>query len=258
MIYKILQPAEWQALLEHGETAGAPIDVADGFVHFSTAAQARETAAKHFADAGDLVLAALDADLLGPDLKWEVSRGDALFPHLYGPLRLADICWHAPLRCGPDGHIFPQSMDAPRQPDAHIDPTRTQFDAFKALDRSGPIEMLNLVRLRDKAAYPTGHPLADSPGTGAEAYARYGATAEPVLQRLGGSILWRGGFQTTLIGPIDEAWDHIFVARYPSAHAFLAMLKDADYAEAVIHRQAAVATSRLIRCTPAETGTAFG
>lgn len=140
----------------------------------------------------------------------------------------------------------------------HVNPTRDQFDAFKAGDREAPVEMLNLVRLRDRAEYPADHPLHGSGLTGAEAYARYGAESAPVLARLGGSILWRGQFHTMLIGPDDEAWDHVFVARYPSANAFLAMVKDPDYARAVIHRTAGVATSRLIRCGEAQPGAAFG
>ena len=141
---------------------------------------------------------------------------------------------------------------------AHVDPDRAQFEAFKALRRDHPIEMLNLVRFRAKAVYPDDHPLAEVGMSGADAYARYGADTAPLLAKLGGSILWRGAFQTTLIGPADERWDEVFVARYPSAHAFLAMITDPDYRKAVVHRQAAVATSRLIRCAPAETGATFG
>lgn len=140
----------------------------------------------------------------------------------------------------------------------HVNPTRDQFDAFKAGDRDAPVEMLNLVRLRDRAEYPADHPLHDAGLTGAEAYANYGRDSAPVLARLGGSILWRGQFQTMLIGPDDETWDRVFVARYPSAKAFLAIVKDPDYARAVIHRTAAVATSRLIRCGEAKAGSAFG
>jgi uncharacterized protein (DUF952 family) len=110
MIYKILRASEWAALQAQGETAGAPIDVADGYVHFSTAPQAAETAAKHFAGVEGLVLLALDADTLGDALKWEPSRGGALFPHLYGPLRLADVLWHRPLPLETDGHVFPPEM----------------------------------------------------------------------------------------------------------------------------------------------------
>ncbi len=110
LIYKILTADQWAALQAAGESAGAPVDVADGFVHFSTAAQARETAAKHFAGQAGLVLAALDADALGEALRWEPSRGGALFPHLYGPLRLADVLWAEPLPLGPGGHEFPAAM----------------------------------------------------------------------------------------------------------------------------------------------------
>ncbi len=140
----------------------------------------------------------------------------------------------------------------------HVDPDRAQFEAFKALDRDTPLEMLNLVRFRDHAAYPADHPLADTGLSGAEAYANYGRDSGPVLDRVGGSILWRGRFETVLIGPSDEAWDEVFIARYPSAHAFLAMVTDPDYRNAVVHRQAAVATSRLIRCAPADAGGRFG
>ncbi len=252
LIFKIFRPNEWAELLETGQTQGAPIDLADGFVHFSTADQALETAAKHFAGVDGLVLLALDSDALGDALKWEVSRGGALFPHLYAPLKLSDVLWAKPLPLMGADHVFPEPVTG------YVDPTRPQFDTFKSLDRDHPIEMLNLVHLRDAAAYTEGHALADAGLTGVEAYARYGAETAPILERLGGNIVWRGGFQSVLIGPKGEAWDHIFVARYPSAHAFLEMVTDPAYRQAVVHRQAAVRTSRLIRCTPSETGTRFG
>jgi len=110
LIYKILRSDEWAALRAHGETAGAPIDVSDGFVHFSTAEQAPETAARHFVGAQGLVLLALDADALGDSLKWETSRGGALFPHLYGLLRLSDVLWHADLPLVDGVHRFPSAM----------------------------------------------------------------------------------------------------------------------------------------------------
>jgi len=141
---------------------------------------------------------------------------------------------------------------------AFIDPEREQFEAFKALDRDQPIEMLNLVKFRAQAVYPDGHELADAGLTGAQAYRKYGAETVPIIARLGASILWRGAFQTTLIGPADEAWDEVFVARYPTAHAFLEMVTDPVYRQAVVHRQAAVETSRLIRCGSAKGGAAFG
>ena len=132
----------------------------------------------------------------------------------------------------------------------HIDPERAQFDAFKALDRNAPLHMLNLVALRDLAHYAGDHPLARDGLTGAEAYALYGKHSAPVLRKVGGSITWRGQFDTTLIGPTDEAWDVMFIAAYPDAHAFLAMISDPGYKTAVTHRQAAVRTSRLIRTSP--------
>lgn len=109
LIYKILRAAEWAQLQRDGSSAGAPIDIADGYVHFSTAEQAAETAAKHFAGETDLVILALEADGMQA-LKWEVSRGGALFPHLYAPLRLADILWHAPLPWDGAQHVFPKEM----------------------------------------------------------------------------------------------------------------------------------------------------
>lgn len=252
LIYKILTDAQWGELRAKGDTPGAPIDIADGYVHFSTADQAVETAAKHFTATDDLWLLALDTDTLGDALKWEISRGDALFPHLYAPLRLSDVLWAKPLPLHVGGHLFPEEVAG------HVDPARTQFDAFKALDRDHPIEMLNLVRLRAKAAYPDDHALAGDALTGAQAYANYGRDTAPILARLGGEILWRGQFQGVLIGPEGENWDHAFIARYPSAHAFLEMVTDPAYREAVVHRQAAVRTSRLIRCAPTDGGDAFG
>ena len=251
-VYKILRPGEWEALLAAGETPGAPVDVADGYVHLSTAAQLPETIARHFAGEDGLTLLALDDDALGDALRWEPSRGGALFPHLYAPLRLTDLAWHAPLPPGPDGHRNPPL------PEEHVDPERAQFEAFKALPRDAPIEMLNLVRLRGRAVYPPDHPRAAGDLTGAEAYALYGEETAPILARLGASIAWRGRFEATLIGPADERWDAAFVARYPSAGAFLAMVTDPAYRAAVVHRQAAVRTSRLIRLAPEEAGASFG
>lgn len=110
MIYKIFQASEWAGLVAEGQTTGAPVDLADGFIHFSTADQARETAAKHFAGQSDLVLAAVPVAPLGAALKWEVSRGGAEFPHLYADLKLADVAWHRPLPLVNDTHDFPDEM----------------------------------------------------------------------------------------------------------------------------------------------------
>ncbi len=110
MIYKIFRKSEWSELETSGATLGAPIDLGDGFIHISTAGQVAETAAKHFADASDLWLAALDETTLGDALKWEPSRGGALFPHLYRKLELSEILWCKPLPLGPDGHEFPADL----------------------------------------------------------------------------------------------------------------------------------------------------
>ncbi|MEL6563620.1 MAG: DUF952 domain-containing protein [Pseudomonadota bacterium] len=107
LIYKIFRAPEWAALRANGQTPGAPIDVADGYVHLSTAAQAAETAAKHFAGQDDLFLLAVEADGLGDDLKWEVSRGGAEFPHLYREMRIADVHWAQPLPLVDGVHQFP-------------------------------------------------------------------------------------------------------------------------------------------------------
>lgn len=143
-----------------------------------------------------------------------------------------------------------------------IDPTREAFDAFKALPRDTPIHMINLLRFRDLAAYPGGHALASKGLSGREAYANYGRESGPVFQRLGGQIVWRGTPEAVVIGPADEAWDMAFIAAYPHSGAFMAMVTDPVYQRAVIHRQAAVLTSRLIRTAPlaldSQSGTVFG
>jgi uncharacterized protein (DUF952 family) len=110
LIYKIFRRPEWDAFRAAGTTTGAPIDIADGYIHFSTAAQVAETAAKHFGNESDLVLLALNPDTLGDALKWEPSRGGALFPHLYRRLYLADIIWDKSLPLGLSGHIFPEGV----------------------------------------------------------------------------------------------------------------------------------------------------
>lgn len=110
LIYKIFRAEEWAALQAQGETRGAPVDVADGFVHFSTAEQAAETAAKHFVGGENLTLVACDAQKMGDDLKWEVSRGGALFPHLYRNMRMADVVWAKPLPLENGAHRFPEEM----------------------------------------------------------------------------------------------------------------------------------------------------
>ena len=109
-IYKIFLGPEWADLDAKGQTLGAPIDLADGFVHFSTAAQAGETAAKYFASVDGLMLIAFEADNMGDALKWEVSRGGDKFPHLYRALKRDEVIWAKPLPFKDGTHIFPEEM----------------------------------------------------------------------------------------------------------------------------------------------------
>lgn len=131
--------------------------------------------------------------------------------------------------------------------DVYLDPSRLNFDAFKALPRDEPIDMLNMLRFRTEAAYPDDHVNAGKGWTGQEAYKEYGRTSGPVFKRVGGRIIWSAQFQTMLIGPDGKQWDRVFIARYPNAAAFLEMVTDAEYQRAVINRTAALTTSRLMR-----------
>lgn len=111
LIYKISPAKDWREAEAEGRFSGAPVDLADGFMHFSAADQVRETAAKHFAGQEGLVLVAVDAEALGEGLKWEPSRGGALFPHLYGELQMSAVRWVRELPLGADGaHLFPEAL----------------------------------------------------------------------------------------------------------------------------------------------------
>lgn len=110
LIYKIFRADEWAALQARGESPGAPVDLTDGFVHFSTAAQLAETAARHFSGADDLMLLACEAGTMGAALKWEPSRGGALFPHLYRKLRRDEVIWAKPLSLVDGRHRFPDGL----------------------------------------------------------------------------------------------------------------------------------------------------
>ncbi|HEY8697193.1 MAG TPA: DUF1330 domain-containing protein [Rhizomicrobium sp.] len=139
-----------------------------------------------------------------------------------------------------------------------IDPLREQFEALKALPRDETIQMLNLIRLREQAAYPEGHPDHGKSLSGLDAYRAYGRTAGPIFRRLGGKQVWAGRPDAVVTGPAGETWDLAFIAEYPSAAAFLAMVTDPEYRQHVKHRQAAVLDSRLIRLKPMAPGANFG
>lgn len=102
-IYKLLTRPEWLAASDAGVFVGSPVDIADGYIHFSTAAQARETGRKYFSGVAELVAVAFEAESLGDSLKWEPSRGGDLFPHLYGPLPTALAVEATPVELGADG-----------------------------------------------------------------------------------------------------------------------------------------------------------
>ena len=111
LIYKILTPDQWAEALAKGEFDGAPVDLADGYVHISTAEQVEETASKHFAGETGLKLLALESDALGDKLVWEPSRGGALFPHLYRPLKTEDVVWVRDLPQENGAHNFDGLLD---------------------------------------------------------------------------------------------------------------------------------------------------
>ena len=130
---------------------------------------------------------------------------------------------------------------------AYIDPSRENWSVFKDLPRDTPIRMLNLIKFRDKAAYPEGHPLHGAGLSGKEAYARYKEAIAPVLARVGGGFVWQGPLECVVTGPAGE-WDEAFVMGYPSSAAFMDMVKDPGYSgDVVVHRTAGVQDSRLIR-----------
>ena len=111
LIYKICPAVLWSDAEAKGRFDGAPIDLADGYIHFSTGAQVAETAAKHFAGQDELLLIAIEDERLGPALRYETSRGGALFPHLYAPLDPKVVRWIAPMPLKTDGsHILPETL----------------------------------------------------------------------------------------------------------------------------------------------------
>lgn len=135
----------------------------------------------------------------------------------------------------------------------YVDPTRNQFRDFARTAGEGPVWMLNLIRLRKKAAYEDARD-----ASGEEAYKAYARESAKFFEGVGGTIVWSGQPDAVLIGPSKERWHLAFVAQYPSSEAFMEMVKDPGYQAIVFHRQAAVKTSRLIRIRPGASGRVFG
>ena len=142
--------------------------------------------------------------------------------------------------------------------ETYIDPSPANFQAFKDLPRDEPIHMLNLLQYQDEAEYPEGHEHSGKGWSGRRAYEEYGKTSGPIFRRVGGSIVWRGAFETVVTGPEAMMWHDGFVAQYPNAGAFFEMIKDPDYQLAVVNRTAALADSRLVRFSPGSAGDTFG
>jgi len=110
--FKLLRPEEWAQWRDSRLFTGAPVDLADGYVHLSTRDQVRETAAKWFADVDPTILVMVDLAALGDTLRWEPSRGGALFPHVYGAIPFTAVAGHSKLRLGDDGaHLFPAGFE---------------------------------------------------------------------------------------------------------------------------------------------------
>lgn len=142
---------------------------------------------------------------------------------------------------------------------SYIDPDRQAWDAFKALPKDQPIQMLNLIKLKPRADYPTDHPDHGKNLTGLDAYRAYGRTSAEVFKRVGGHQVWAGKPEVMVTGPQDaEQWDLAFIAQYPSTAAFIEMVRDPEYREHVKHRTAAVADSRLLCLGLVTPGEGFG
>lgn len=135
----------------------------------------------------------------------------------------------------------------------YVNPDKERFSKFRSTSSDGVIHMLNLIRLNETAVYPDGTMVS-----GKEAYAAYGRESSEIFNNVGGQIVWSADYALNLIGPEEDYWDIMFIAEYPSVDAFVEMVKDPKYQEAVIHRTAAVKDSRLVRTDPKEASKGFG
>lgn len=138
-----------------------------------------------------------------------------------------------------------------------VNATPEAFSHFKSLPRGTAIHMLNLVRYKEWAEYPKGHPQSGSSWSGRRAYEEYGRLSEPILRSIGGEIVWRGAFEAMVIGDPEQVWDDAFIAHYPDVHALLRLLKDPEFGPAFVHRDAGVLDYRLMRFAPGKLGGGF-
>ncbi len=129
-----------------------------------------------------------------------------------------------------------------------INPSPAQLETLLKADPSPPVVMINLLRYHAQATYPEG--AEAEPCSGREAYARYGAVAARTVAQVGGEILWMARADQVVIGPEDEAWDDVVLVRYPSREAFRKMIGLVEYQEAIVHREAGLADTRLIATSP--------
>ena len=137
----------------------------------------------------------------------------------------------------------------------HVDPSRPNFERFKARPRDVPMHLLNLVRFRERALYADDHPHAAKGLSGEQAFAEYFRTIAPFFEKLGVTVVWKGRVGQTMTGPDGQAWDLGFVAAFPRAGMFLELVTDPAYrANVVVHRTAGVEDSRLVRFDPLEPG----
>lgn len=136
-------------------------------------------------------------------------------------------------------------------PNTYITSDKKAYDAMLELPVDEPLDMLNMIRYKDKAVYEEGSEFAKKGWTGEQAYAEYRRHSSPVASRVGSSVAYVGVPQITVIGPEHEKWDSVFIIRYPNLKSFQALLSDPEYQKHAFHRSAAVADSRLIRLEPA-------
>lgn len=145
----------------------------------------------------------------------------------------------------------PSAVDpATEAPPAYINSTPEAYAQMQSLPMDEPLQMLNMIRFKEKAEYAEGSEFAAKDWTGEQAYAEYSRRSSPIANRIGGKPIYLGIPQLTLIGPQHEKWDAAFIIEYPDLATFLALVNDPEYKKHAFHRSAAVADSRLIRMTP--------